>query len=262
MNDLAIAIPRAHPGFEGELRTAASLRRSLSSATETEASSRSTYDAALVLLASVETPHNVDRISRLLGLSREFVARCGRRLCDNGVWAAGRVICSWTDPAPGERAFWADVAVAEGRLCRRIEESGSLQWAAPGVWHKNYSLVDQRPNLDTSVSYEVPSLPANVQGDEVGSPAPVSEERDADSLILEDEAGGSAMPVAAAPFELIWLQEHEQRTDDVTPAEVPAGAFAIIGSASSGEWLIGRRHAPPNLSGMPTELYPDAVWLG
>lgn len=94
-----------------------------------------TFAAAVVLLTGRTVEHNVDKISRRTRLPRDFVARCARRLHDNGVWKKGLTCASWH--TPGSDEFWADVAVAEGKLSRRIDEDGEVRWVEPGeVWKR------------------------------------------------------------------------------------------------------------------------------
>jgi hypothetical protein len=260
--DLSVAIPRAHPGFEGTLRTADALRRSLAAVLDVTATPRGSYEAALVLLASVETPHNVDRIARLLGLPREFVARCGRRLCDNGVWAGGKVFCSWTYPDAAGSAFWADVTVAEGRLCRRVEEeSGELQWAEPGVWHKNYSLMDPKADLRTSVSYEVP-LPAGDGNRESPAAEADCDDRSVLSWAPLDETGETSIPADAAVASVpAWLPMDSVPGERVASEGSATAAFSIIGNTTGAHWMIDQTPTPAAAPVSPSR-FPDAVWIG
>lgn len=100
------------------------------------------FGAALVLIASAEYGQNVDMLARRTGLGRSFVARCARRLIDNGVWEGGRMIAEWEPRNPATGTFWNDVAVAEGKMCRRTGPDGSLEWAPAGFWNKNFHFFD------------------------------------------------------------------------------------------------------------------------
>lgn len=119
-----------------------------------------TYDAALVLAASAHLGHNVDRLARVTGVTRERVARWARRLVDNGVWREGNTVGRWLEDSSDVESFWADVAVAEGRRCRRLNQDGEMEWAAQGAWWKQFEYSrpgETRQRLD--VSYQVPTLP-------------------------------------------------------------------------------------------------------
>jgi hypothetical protein len=104
-----------------------------------------TYQVAVLLLCGPAVRFNIDRLARLTGYARAFVAISARRLFDNGVWDHGDAAYSWIGPA--EPDFWRDVAVAEGRLCRRRCVGGAVEWAEPGVWKKQYDfVVDKNPS--------------------------------------------------------------------------------------------------------------------
>jgi hypothetical protein len=94
----------------------------------------STVCAARLLLLAVEEGQNVAMLARRLGCSQTFVARCARRLLENGVWKGGRTVAAWLNRGPDHPAFWYDVAVAEGTMCRRTRPSGEFEWAAAGAW--------------------------------------------------------------------------------------------------------------------------------
>ena len=89
----------------------------------------SAFRAALVLLAGPEHRFNIDRIAVRCALPRPWVAACVRRLIDNGVWAGGRAVYPWD--TPDDPRFWNDVAVAEGRLLRRLTHPQST---FEGAW--------------------------------------------------------------------------------------------------------------------------------
>jgi hypothetical protein len=96
----------------------------------------STYRTAILLLRACEVGQGVHKLARVTGYPREFVARCARRLVDNGVWRDGETVSPWTISEVEDAAFWADVGVAEGRLYRRTSPEGGLEWARPGEWWK------------------------------------------------------------------------------------------------------------------------------
>lgn len=97
-----------------------------------------TVFAARLLLVAAEDGQNLTMLARRLGCSQSFVARCARRLIENGVWSGGRTVAAWLDHGPGHPAFWYDVAVADGSMCRRTTRSGEFQWAPAGSWIRPY----------------------------------------------------------------------------------------------------------------------------
>jgi len=127
-----------------------------------------TFKAALILMASTEFGHNVDVLARRTGLDRSLVARVARRLIDNGVWNAGVTVADWrcTDEASG--TFWNDVAVAEGKMCRRIGPSGSIEWAPAGFWNKNFQFIEPDEEKSLAARY-LDATPAD-GGDEAAEP--------------------------------------------------------------------------------------------
>jgi hypothetical protein len=96
------------------------------------------FRTAVLLLASVDIGQNIDTLARRTGYDRPFVARAARRLIDNGVWADGKTVADWSAGGEASGSFWNDVAVAEGRACRRRTEAGSVEWAPAGYWNKSY----------------------------------------------------------------------------------------------------------------------------
>lgn len=102
------------------------------------------YSAALVLIAGREVGHNIDRIARLTGVERELVARMARRLFDNEVWVSGNTLSRWCNNVRDLASFRGDVGVAEGRLCRKVDELGRIEWAPAGHWRKDFTYVAPR----------------------------------------------------------------------------------------------------------------------
>jgi hypothetical protein len=97
-----------------------------------------TWQVAMVLMAAADIGQNIDRLARRTGSARPLVSKVARRLVENGVWASGETVARWvSDPAAGS-AFANDVAVGQGRLLRRISESGRMEWAEAGKWHKGF----------------------------------------------------------------------------------------------------------------------------
>lgn len=180
-----------------------------------------TFRAAVLLLAAVEYGQNIDLLARRTGYDRAFVAKCGRRLIDNGVWVGGSTVSEWSPEDEASGAFWNDVAVAEGKLCRRVGPDGHIEWAPAGYWNKSYDFVGASRENELSTVYRDPAGPHGV-----------AEEAS------EVEAGPE--PEAQAP-----VASEGEAVQDSEPAGGPPPA---------GE--EGKR--PPG----PTELFPDAVWLG
>lgn len=181
-----------------------------------------TYWAARVLLAALDLGQNIDRLARQTGCKRSFVARCARRLVDNGVWAGGETVCEWTVEREAHPSFWMDVAVAEGRLFRRTNADGTLEWGATGVWLKSF----ERPLRETD-------LPMMVQY--VARPVPAPE----------------------APLSPIGDRTHPNRSAEGATAH--SGAFPPLAAASLPP-PAPRQPEPP--ADRLCALYPDAVWLG
>jgi hypothetical protein len=100
-----------------------------------------TFRAAVLLLAAAEFGQNIDLLSRCTGFDRSFVARCARRLTDNGVWVSGATVADWSSADEASGTFWNDVAVAEGKMCRRTL-AGNVEWAPAGFWNKNFHFTD------------------------------------------------------------------------------------------------------------------------
>lgn len=112
-----------------------------------------TFRTARLLLAARQVGQNIDKLTRFTGDSREFVARCARRLWDNGVWSRGTTVAAWKDAGENDLAFWADVKVAEGQFCRRMDEQGRLQWMPAGLWWKSFDAADPRAEMEMCVHY-------------------------------------------------------------------------------------------------------------
>jgi hypothetical protein len=94
--------------------------------------------AAVLLLLAREGRLNIERLVARTRYPRDFVARCVRRLVDNGWLGGGGVRCEWVADGAASRAFWADVDVALGRMLRRTGEDGRLEWAPVGGWVKHF----------------------------------------------------------------------------------------------------------------------------
>jgi hypothetical protein len=191
-------------------------------------------DMATVLLAAVLLGQNIDRLARVTGVSREIVARAARRLVDNGVWQQGHTVGRWVDdPSNDTASFWADVAVAEGRLCRKVVENGEMLWAPQGYWRKPFEYSGARAATPSQIVEYQPHVDVPIQdlpywsGDEADEP----EERAAP---VPPVTTPLPMPLESVP---VWLGG-EQIED------------------------IPEEGAPVAVGGDSTQLFPDAVWLG
>lgn len=170
------------------------------------------YQAAVLLLSLTSLPPQIDHLSHWLSIPREFVARCIRRLVDNGVLSSEGLIGGWTGEAMVEEAFWADVNVANGMWLRRHDSRGSLEWIeAGGGWQKPYDYVTceipegqtkyiasegSRPQLNLDCFTVLPELAPSTWIGSVPDPVGISMGED-DLPFLEDEVqDASAQDVA------------------------------------------------------------------
>ena len=142
-----------------------------------------TFRAAVILLAGLEYGHNIDLLARKTGYDRAFVARTARRLIDNGVWKSGVTVADWSSSDEASGTFWNDVAVAEGKMCRRIGGDGRIEWAPAGFWNKSFQYVDPGADkrLDTLYLDAVPEGSAEAPAEasraaaETAAPEPAAE---------------------------------------------------------------------------------------
>ena len=146
---------RAHPPVvarsRGELRN---LLQSFDPALDLESLKGRT---ALVLLAGLQAEHNVVKLARFAGLETALVSRCARRFFDNGVWFGGKTICAWGADGRNLQFFWADVAVGEGKLCRRMDSEARLEWAPQGQWWKSFEHT-RGGETELGILYHVPDI--------------------------------------------------------------------------------------------------------
>jgi hypothetical protein len=195
-----------------------------------------TFRAALLLLAAREIGQNVDRLASRTGTTRSFVARCARRLLDHGVWADGQTVCEWGDEGPAHPSFWNDVAVAEGKMCRRVDEHGAFEWAPVGDWIKFYEYRD--PSQPSGAHY-VPH-PRGVPA------APV------EWAAVEDDDEDAAPTTAPKAIPVVAI-----RPAAALPPVLPA---ALPQAAESPAHVPER---PRTLADDPVgRLFPDAQWMG
>ena len=150
--------PRARPHRPVSARSRAELLDLLRSLDPALAPESPAGVGALVLLAGLQMEHNVVKIAHFLGCEPSLVSRCARRLIDNGVWSGGETICAWSAEGGNLRFLWMDVDVGAGKLCRRSDPEGRLQWAPQGQWWKSFEHVRSgEPEFETL--YHVPELP-------------------------------------------------------------------------------------------------------
>lgn len=228
MSEIVSAIPgRAHPGIYGAW-SKDRIVRLLRDHGHAFPERSDTFNAALVLLASLRIRHNVDALAKFCGVRREVVARCARRLHDNGVWQEGRVICSWMVPESLGDDFRRDVAVAEGKLWRRLGDDGYPCWAPPGYWYKSYGFVDPEPKAGSAVVY---------------LPRPERESPSAEPTLLPAASGAHAASEKEDDRGLApatWIGGGSSSREGSRPIEegrfAPAGVL-LVGEASDAVWL-------------------------
>lgn len=204
-------------------------------------SSSITFRSAVILLAGLEFGHNIDRVARRTGYDRPFVARVARRLIDNGVWNAGVTVADWSSSDEASGTFWNDVAVAEGKMCRRIGPTGQIEWAPAGFWNKSFLFVD--PDADDSLSAHYHDATADTvensdvenPGENAGKPVENPDENEPDELETA----------------LIGLSNG---TRDIVETEIVGPAPGVPPG------LAGRegRYTVPALD----DLFRDVVWIG
>jgi hypothetical protein len=154
-----------------------------------------TFRAAVLLLTASEFGQNIDLLARCTGFDRNFVARCARRLIDNGVWVGGATVADWSSADEASGTFWNDVAVAEGKMCRRLID-GSVEWAPAGFWNKSFHFnapgADKRVDnvyLD-ALPTETPKTPDAEAAPEMIGEAQVVDKADVPEGAAETSAGG------------------------------------------------------------------------
>lgn len=199
-----------------------------------------TFRAALILVAACEYGQNVDLLARRTGLPRPLVARCARRLIDNGIWVGGKTVAEWAPEDPASGNFWNDAAVAEGKMCRRTRPDGSLEWAPPGFWNKNFHFLD--PDADNRLgtlyfdsSPPVAATPEIAEEDEADEPATIAAES-ADPVV--EDMHDDALDLILEPANVV---------PDGTAAPEPGHELAAETTDS----------VPPL-----HHVFRDAVWIG
>ncbi|HXH23776.1 MAG TPA: hypothetical protein VNI78_00920, partial [Vicinamibacterales bacterium] len=197
-----------------------------------------TFGAAVLLLAGLEYGHNIDVLARKTGYDRAFVARVARRLIDNGVWKAGVTIADWSSTDEASGTFWNDVAVAEGKMCRRIGPDGRIEWAPAGFWNKNFQFIDPGAEGRLAALYL--------------DPGPVDQPDADESAVIESvEAPVQATPPVPADRPVLpAAAELDENADTL-----------IIGPMPASE--IPRPQAPGSTS-VPRldEVFGNVIWIG
>lgn len=220
-----------------------------------------TFRAALMLVAGLDVGPNPERISRRTGVPRPFASKCARRLIDNGVWSNGQTMGDWVASPEAVDAFARDVAVAEGRLLRRTDPAGRLEWAPPGRWTKSF---DGTASADALRSTWIDATPRPEM------PMSLAEERDgAAPLGTVDSAPAAAAPLGTHPgdglapdldSEADSALEHEHGDDSVSIA----GLGDATESAADADSPDSAQHVDAEGdAGTPSleEVFSGAVWL-
>ncbi len=91
------------------------------------------FDAAVVLLADAGGhPRSVAAICAFTHLPAEVIQPMVDNLYRNGTWRGGHEIhVEWMDPETGVMAFWCDVLVAVGTVCR-VDHGAPAEYPTPG----------------------------------------------------------------------------------------------------------------------------------
>lgn len=216
--------------------------------------SSTTFHTAVLLLAATEYGQNIDILSRRTGYDRSFVARCARRLIDNGVWDAGRTVGDWSPEDEASGAFWNDVAVGEGKLCRRLNADGQIEWAPAGYWKKSYEFIEPAGERPVSTTYRDPAA-ARSQGE-----APAAGALD-ESVVASEAPEGEDSAARPAAVQPVATGPAVEPPESVGAGGEDAGADAPA-TAASEEVPSPDASAPDDPDDSPpSELFPGAVWL-
>lgn len=195
------------------------------------------FKAAVLLLAAVDYGQNIDILARRTGVERSFVAKCARRLIDNGVWVSGQMVTEWSPEDEASGSFWNDVAVAEGKLCRRTDPRGQIEWAPAGYWKKSYEFVDTANAQSLSTVYRDPAV--------AGAPDVEAEEGAAEVVAEAGAEVGIDAEGTGAPSTVDRVPAPESQAP---PLPTNAPTFPA--------------NSELDAEGGPSkELFPDAVWL-
>jgi hypothetical protein len=186
--------------------------------------------AAVLLLLTHDGGLNIDRLVARTKYPRDFVARCVRRLVDNGWLADGEARYDWSSSGAACQPFWSDVAVALGRLLRRTSDDGRLEWAPVGGWvkHFEYSAPPAREGEVGNHDREIPAYDPEPE-------APVVEAQE------EPSAGESGPPARersrsrVAPPSVQMPRVRRPELDRSTTAPLQGGM--LVDGWGAAEWL-------------------------
>ncbi|MBW3629452.1 MAG: hypothetical protein KY464_09160 [Gemmatimonadetes bacterium] len=192
------------------------------------------YRAAVLLLLIHDTGFNVDRLTVRTRFPREFVARCLRRLSDNGWWVDGADTCDWGEERASHEHFWWDVDVALGRRLRRVTGDGERHWAGLDGWVKEFEYAAR--NAEASGVYNEYRHIPRYNPDPVFNSGPEEEEETVDPPAVARAAAQprtvSPTPVAAqqpASEQVEWLGAPPQAQTPPAPAASPASSGLVQG---------------------------------
>jgi hypothetical protein len=232
------------------------IRETLASIRPDLAHDSMTFRAAIMLMVGPALNFNVDRLSARTGVPRAQAAVFTRRWFDNGVWQPEGPVYPWC--SPNEPEFWNDVAVGEGKLCRRGGRIDTIEWANPGVWRKSYDFVSKLDHvlsvayvdetaqnsitLPTPLVVEEASNIIALKGDQVEAEdegdLDVDDGDEEEWEAIEDEI--AAKPVnSPMPSPTVWIGNAPPEPPQAVPVTPPH------------VWI----------GGDPGELFPGAGWL-
>jgi len=215
-----------------------------------------TFKAACILMAGVAFGHNVDLLARRTGYARPLVSRVIRRLIDNGVWQGGRSEVDWSVEDEASGTFWNDVAVAEGKMCRRSGADGRTEWAPAGFWNKSFQYGDDASRLSTL--YLDPDAPE-------AAADPGDSGNDAET----GASGSTAIPTDELESASVVRASGETVSKPLPPATPQIGArndlgTVIVGPDGASASPSANGAARPGRSTVPAieELFGNVVWIG
>lgn len=184
------------------------------------------YGAAQLLFALRGEMQSIDRLAARLGLTRNFVAQCMRRLVDSGVIEDGRMVCSWGADPIDPRCFLADLEVALGRWVRWKDVDGTLRWAPAGAWVKKYDYQEGPEDDRNRTHFLNVALPEQAAAEAMRARLPVAEPR------------WLGAPAAAGVGVLTMGLNPETRREPSGEWErVPAGSAMLCESSADVVWL-------------------------
>ena len=196
------------------------------------------YSAALVLIAGREVGHNIDRIARLTGVQREVVARMARRLFDNEVWVSGNTLSRWCNNPQDLASFRGDVGVAEGRLCRKVDELGRVEWAPAGHWRKDFTYVAPRNEDQPRAVVYHPHVPVP-ETEPLYYPDTEDDVEEIEAPPAREDRPGQMLTDHPGPRSAQWLGGSPSSTRDAAEPWSAGPQLAFGDSCSKTVWLGG-----------------------